>query len=249
MSVLHLPPKTRKLIKNYLELKIGPHKLQCPYFQNIRKKRKRPVFAGKGRPEEIEKETLKLFKKKKKLLAKLSPETIRLYMVMCALGIDCSGLVVNVLDSFLQEKGLEILWRKLRYPSFNPIRLAAYKLRPRSNLSATILTHPSNTFCLNELNKTRPGDLLKVGNHHVAVISEVEVNKKNEVIRISYIHSTSDYLEQHGIRKGNILIVDRNKPLEKQKWDEEHQGRNWMLEDYLTAPKNRRGLRRLRILI
>lgn len=249
MSVLHLPPKTRNLVNHYLALRLGPQKIRCPYFQNIIHRRTTPIFAGKGLPKEIEKETLKLFNKRKKLLSKLSSSSIRLYMTMGNLGVDCSGLVANLLNSFLQEKRLGTLWKSLRYPSLNPIRLFIYKLRPRSNLSATILTNPLNTFPLKKLDDVKPGDLLKIGNYHLAIIHEVEFNKKNKVVRIGYVHSTSDYCEQHGVRQGNIFITNKQRPLEKQKWDEKYQGRNWMLKDYLAAPKNRRGLRRLRILI
>ena len=248
MKTLCLPQKTRKLIKNYFELEIGSQKLQCPYFQNITRKRKNPVFAGKGLPKEIEKEVVKLFEKGNKTLKKLSPDRIRFYMIMAGLGIDCSGLVTHVLDSFLQEKGLGSLWKGLKYPGLNPIRLLIYKLRPRANTSVVILTHPLNAFPVKKLNDVKPGDLFKVGNHHVAIINEVEINKNKEVIRIGYIHSTSDYLEQHGIRKGNILITEKKQPLEKQKWDEVYQRRNWMLEDYLAAPQGQRGIRRLKML-
>ena len=249
MKIFSLPPETKRLIDNYLTLRIGPHKIRCPYFQNISHRRTSPVFAGKGLPEEIEKETLRFFKKRKKIVSNLSPDNIRLYMVMARLGVDCSGFAANVLCSFLQEKGLGTLWKALKYPSLNPLRLLIYKLRPRSNISAAILSHPLNTLPIDNLNLVRPGDLLKVGNHHLAIVNEVEINNQGEVIRIGYTHSTSDYLEKHGVRQGNIIITNKQEPLEKQEWDEEYQGRNWMLEDYLSAPKNQRGFKRLKIFL
>ena len=126
MRVLRLPPKTRSLTKHYLALRLGPHKIRCPYFQNIVRRRVSPVFAGKGLPEEIEKETLKLLKQRKKLLSHLSSDNLQLYMVMGGLGVDCSGLVTNLLNSFLLEKGLGTLWENLSYPTLNPIRLFIY---------------------------------------------------------------------------------------------------------------------------
>ncbi|PJE67249.1 hypothetical protein COU95_03410 [Candidatus Shapirobacteria bacterium CG10_big_fil_rev_8_21_14_0_10_40_9] len=248
MRIFRLPPKTKRLIDNYLILRIGCHKIRCPYFQNLTHRRISPVFAGKGLPEEIEKEALRFFKKQKKIVSNLSPDNIRLYMTMAGLGVDCSGFAANILYSFLQEKKLGTLWKTLKYPSLNPLRLLIYKLRPRSNISAAILSHPLNTLPINNLNRVRPGDLLKVGNHHLAIVKEVEINNKEEVIRIGYAHSTSDYLEQHGVRQGNIFLINKRRSLEKQRWDEEHRDRNWMLEDYLTAPKNQRGFRRLKVL-
>jgi len=248
MRTFYLPPKTKSLAGNYLSLKIGPHKVRCPYFQNITHRRTTPVLGGKGLPEEIEKEALKLFNQRKKPLTKFSPNKVRTYMVIGGLGVDCSGLVTNLLNSFLLEKKLGPLWKQIKYPSLNPLRLTIFRLRPRLNISAEILTHSLNTIFLKDFNQVRPGDLLKVGEGHVALVSEVEIDNKKKVKRIGYLHSTSDYLEQHGVREGNIFTNKQEKPLESQKWDEQYRGQNWMLEDYLAAPPAKRGFRRLKIL-
>src|SRR3990170_7234346 len=102
----NLTNKTFFLVKRYFNLNIGPHVLRCPYFQNVRMITKLPVFVGKGLPEEIEKETLKLFKNNQKNLNKLDPQSVRQYMVMGGLGIDCSGFVARILDSLLNERHL-----------------------------------------------------------------------------------------------------------------------------------------------
>lgn len=249
MRIYQLPTKTKKLINHYLALRIGPQKIPCPYFQNITGRRTTAVFAGKGLPQEIERETLKLFSKRKKSLAKISKENIRLYMTMAGLGIDCSGLVTNILNCFLQETKKQSLWEKLKYPTRNPLRLLIYRFRPRQNISAAILSHPSNVVTLKNTNEVKPGDLLMVSLNHIVIVEEIEVNNKKEVIRIGYVHSTSDYLDQHGVRRGNVYIVFKSKPLESQKWDEEYRRKNWMLKDFLSAPKNQRGLKRLKILL
>lgn len=248
MTFLRLPVKTENLIKQYFSIRFGLHKIRCPYFQNVTRRPITLVFAGKGLPQEIEVETLKLYSQRKQLLNKLSPNKLRFYMVLGRLGIDCSGLVVNILNSLLQEKNLGTLWKKLKYPSVNPFSQLTYNFRPRSNISAAMLTHPINTFSIKNVNQIKPGDLLKVGNSHVAIVTEVEMDKKKNVKRVSYVHSTSDYFEQHGIRRGNIFIINKDRPLEKQKWDEEYRGKNWMLEDYLAAPKNQKGFKRLKTL-
>ncbi len=246
MSTLYLPPETRSLINHYLALQLGPHKIRCPYFQNVTKKRVSPVFAGKGLPEEIEKEVKNILGQK--LLSRVDSNQLRLYLILANLGIDCSGLVTNILDSFLKEKDLGPIEKIIKYPTSNPLRLLVYQYRPRSNIAASTLTHLLNTYSVKNFNQVKIGDLLKIGDHHVALINEVELNQKNQVIRIGYIHSTSDYLEEHGVRQGNIFITNREKPLEKQKWDEEYRDRNWMLEDYLAAPKKQKGFRGLKVL-
>lgn len=245
--IIRFPIKTRKLINHYFALKIGQHKIHCPYFQNVTKKMVPPVFAGKGLPEEIEKEAKKIFSDE--LLSRIDPNQLRLYLTLAGLGIDCSGLVTNALNSFLREKKLGSIQKVIKYPTANPLRLLTYQLRPRSNLSASTLTHSLNTTPLKNLNKIKPGDLLKIGNHHVVLVNEVELNKKNEAIRIGYLHSTSDYFDQHGVSRGNIHIFNKNKPLAKQKWDEKYRNENWLLKDYLASTQNQRGFRRLKILL
>lgn len=104
--ILTLPPKTRQLVDHYLNLRIGNQRIQCPYYQNVTGKRSAPVFVGKGLPEEIEREALRYYKKRgRKNLDRLEPNFIRFGMLMAGIGIDCSGLVVRILDTFLNEKG------------------------------------------------------------------------------------------------------------------------------------------------
>lgn len=249
MRIFSLPSKTKKLEEDYLNLKIGSRKINCPYYQNLLNKKVKLVFAGKGLPLEIEKEMVKIFRQKNqmKLLKKLTPETIRLYLLEADLGIDCSGLVANLLNSFFEEKGLGSLWKFLKFPTRNPIRLIFSRLKPRSHTSASILTHSLNCVPIN-LDQTKPADLLKVGTGHVALIDEVETDNNGRVKRIGYVHSTSDYLDKYGVRKGKIIITNKEKPLEKQQWNETYRGENWMLKDFLNAPPEEKGIRRLRFL-
>lgn len=245
--ILFLPPRTRKLIDRYFHLKIGRFDISCPYYQNITKKIKKPVFAGKGLPEEIEKETIELFHKSGKNLEKFDEFSLRYYMVMLGLGIDCSGFVARVLDSFLQEKGLGGIKNNTKPKNNSLIEFLRHFVRIYSNLSADVLTNKTNCVEVKNLNAVVPGDLLRVGRKHIAIITEVE--KVNSVVkRITYCHSTCDYFEQYGVRKGDILIVKPKKPLENQKWDEFYRGRNWMFEDFMSADKSDRGIRRLRCL-
>ncbi|MEJ2441375.1 MAG: hypothetical protein P8Y06_00410 [Patescibacteria group bacterium] len=244
---VHLPKKTRNLVKRYIHLRIGPHIIACPYYQNIIGKKRKTVYAGKGLPEKIEKETLRLFRKNNKNLNKYSPESLRLYMTMADLGIDCSGFVMRIIESLLRERGLGELSKNIKPKNYNPLNVARHFLRTETNLSADTLTNSKNCNTISNLNEILPGDLIRVGKSHLAIITEVE-KSKNKVKKIIYHHSTSDYLDQHGVRKGVITINKPNMPLEKQKWEEYYQGKNWMLEDYSEAKKKDRGIRRMKML-
>ncbi len=96
MKKYSLPPKTQALIDHYLNLRVGKRVINCPYYQNVWKKRRPAVFAGKGRPEEVEVQAKKLLALKPSL-NRVPLGTLKFYLVEADLGVDCSGLVVNVL--------------------------------------------------------------------------------------------------------------------------------------------------------
>ena len=184
----------------------------------------------------------------KPVLNRVPVEILKFYLVEASLGVDCSGFVVNVLDEFLQEKiGIslyQVIPRKA-FPSF--WRWLVFKLRPRLNLSAKILTSNFVSQPIG-LHEVKSGDLIKFGSSHVALISSVW-RKSNEIKKIEYVHSTSDYGDQHGVRKDLIIIKNPSLPLERQLWQEnDSKGCNWTKKDYLSAPPKERGLRRLIVL-
>lgn len=244
---IFLPPRTRRLIEKYFSLKVGKFKVSCPYFQNVSDKSGSPVFLGKGLPKEIEAEFKKILSLRPERIKTLEPASVRHNMVMASLGIDCSGFAVRILDSFLSEKGLGNIKKNTRPRSFSPIAILRHHLRPFTSISASDLTSLRNCVKITDLNSILPGDLIRVGYIHVAVISEVE-KAKGRTKKITYCHSTWDYFDQHGVRKGNIYITKPGAPLEKQRWDEYYRGRNWVFEDYVKAQKSDRGVRRLKTL-
>lgn len=244
---LTLPPTTQKLVSEYLGLKIGPFVISCPYFQNITGKKTKAVFQGKGSPEEIAKETLKIITKSGRDLTSYDKNSIRFNMVMAGIGVDCSGLAVRILDSLLKEKGLGGIAKNTRPINLTPISLLRHRLKPFTSISANTLSSKTNCVEIKNLNEVLPGDIIRVGSRHVATIIEVE-KIKGKTVKIKYCHSTWDYLEQYGVRTGTIIIVSPKLPLEKQKWQENYQGRNWTLEDYLRSKTSDRGIRRLKVL-
>jgi hypothetical protein len=242
--ILRLPEKTRKLLNEYLTIKLGRHTFSCPYYQNVSQKKANTVYVGKGLPDEIKKETIKLFNDN---FDKLDTFSLRLYMVMAGLGIDCSGFAVRILDSLLNETRNIRITSALSPLDSSAIGILRYKTKPYTNISANMLTNKKNTIIIDQLGNVVPGDLLRFGRSHVAVVVEVEKNK-NLTKRISYAHSTSDYFDTYGVRIGNIFILKDREPLEKQKWDEVYKEYNWTLQDYINSPVNDRGFRRLKIL-
>lgn len=244
--ILTLPLKTRQLINHYLNLRIGDQKIQCPYYQNVTGKRSKPVFVGKGLPEEIEEETLKLFVKLgRKDINRFEPDFIRYTMLMAGIGIDCSGLVVRILDTLLKEKGFKGIKQAIK-PANHPISYLRWLLKTYTNISANTLTSDTNCVNVSDLNNVLPGDLIRFGRLHVAIITEVE-KINNSVKSITYCHSTSDYYEKYGVRIGKIRVIKPNIDLEKQEWQEEYRNRNWTLRDYANKISDS-GIRRLKIL-
>ncbi len=244
--VVKLPPKTQTLINNYLNIKFGKVAVVCPYYQNLRKKTKSPVFSGKGTPKEIEIEIKKLLKIKPKI-TKYSYDSKRLALVEANLGIDCSGFAVNILNQFLKETINKTLFELIPRNTLSLHHQLSFYLRPRTNLSAHKLTSPPISLPIG-IDQTKPGDLIKVGKGHVAVVTQVLLENK-KLKKIEYTHSTPDYGIKYGVRKGEILIADPNKPLEDQNWSEtDGESVNWIKKDYLAASKKNRGLYRLSCL-
>lgn len=174
--ILTLPPRTKQLIDHYLNLRVGNQLIQCPYYQNVTGKKSRPVFIGKGLPEEIEKEVLVFYKHLKKDPNRSRPGVIRYAMIMASLGIDCSGLVIRVLDSWLKEKGYSGIKNLVRPPFRKPIELFRWQFKFFTNISANTLTSNKNCKVIKEFDQILPGDLIRFGKKHVAII--IEVKKK-----------------------------------------------------------------------
>jgi hypothetical protein len=244
--IITLPPLTKKLAERYLSLKLGGQVVSCPYFQNLNKRFSSLALVGKGTPEEIENETKKLFIKIGKDIHNYSPGVIRFHMIMAGIGIDCSGLVSNILKSLLMENSSQSIQATFKPKQKSLPGLIRYYTRPTGNLSADALTSEENCTKILDANNILPGDLLRVGPGHVAIITEVE-KEGRKVKSVTYCHSTYDYLDKYGVREGSILITKPNKDLSRQNWIEYYRGRNWMLEDYLKAPANDRGIKRPRI--
>lgn len=218
-AMYSLPPHQKEIIDRYFHIKFGPYVLPCPYYMNkVGKRFLSLVLAGKGTPEEIEHELRRRYEKNGHLLR---DETDALNaMKLLNLGIDCSGFVVNVL-------GIE---KKIKYRNIYT-KLKAL-LRPRAHISADLLTGELNSDAV-EISGVKPGDLIRRGKNHVMLVEWVDGKK------FGYVESSTRPL--WGVQRGEIEVVDPERPLENQKWSVEDD-----LEVYKKSGADK-GIRRLKI--
>lgn len=133
-------------VNKYLNLDIYGKKIVCPYFTNHIGKafmdsmrdggltleiarnviknfndRKYPLawWRGKGTPEQIVEATIKIAEIEKVNLTNASAEAIREFMLLHGLGVDCSGMVYNVLST--AGLSFDLLVNKASAATFEPI--------------------------------------------------------------------------------------------------------------------------------
>ena len=221
MPTQTLTNEAQKVIHSYQNLNIGSNTILCPYFNNRRSgiRGALAVLIGKGTPEQIEEEALLFALREKVDLDSLSAEELKKFLLDHNLGIDCSGFVYHVLDRELAgiKKHLKHPWIK------NPLRKLIAKLRIVENTGVSTFNNDINTIEV-KLSDVKPGDLIIMMNtglkndlHHILVVHEVSENL------IKYSHSfqfTTDGKYGHGIKQGEIKIIDSKKGLLDQEWNE-----------------------------
>lgn len=240
----------KQRIENYKQLHFGNKKVVTPYFINDKRRKDLRAMVGKGTPEEITMEA-KIWEKLKGVsLDQLSSEDIKEFLTARGLGIDCSGFIVHILDSYYKKTKNNHIWNYLKIPNTNLISKVRYYLRPVEQLGAEVITNLDNCYEV-DIKDIKPGDLIrsktkKNNGHHIMIITEVERNSHGDIINIEYTHSTPHYQKDNGVKTGLIEIIDQNKPLEFQNWKEiDLSGVNHTLEGYLTNVEDN-GIRRLK---
>lgn len=249
-----LPQPVKETIRSYFELPLGGKKVKCPYFMNLRKERAGlRVMVGKGSAEEIVHE-VKVWAQLKGIdLNGISEQQIREFMIKKGIGIDCSGFAVYVLDTWTKMIGKGHIWKRLKYSKNSPIARFRRLLRPVENISANLLTSELNCEKVTDLNDVRPGDMIRAKGkqenaHHVAIITDVFTDETTgHVKKFIYVHSHRFYGTENGVRIGEIEITEPAKTLKDQKWTDEYQGRNYIMEDLLVDYEDN-GIRRLKFL-
>lgn len=160
------------------------HYVDLPYMINIIRDGhvvKERFLGAKGHWKEIEKETQKLAKKNNIDLKKLNHQRLYNFQKKHKIGIDCSGLVTQLLIFYGKILGKKI------------------NLSPRKT-SADMLTSEPLSFKIEDINDIQTGDLVRQKNgHHVLFI--IEKNGKN----ISYVDSS---FWGRGVKYGEADLTD-----------------------------------------
>ncbi len=242
-----LPKEVIKLIEDYFNLNINGKKVKTPYHINVKHARAElRSLVGKGTPQEIEEEVNIFAKLRNFNLKKTSENEIREFMQKEGIGVDCSGLVAHILDTWVKSEKKGNLRTNVVFPKMSFLKRIIIALRPIENINADLLTNKFNSIPV-ELENVQIGDLIRLKGiergHHIAIITNV--NEKE----IEYIHSTKHYGQDNGIKRGKIKIVNKKKDLEHQKWlEKDKDGVCWTLKQFLKE-KNDNGIRRPKFFV
>lgn len=233
-----LPKAASDVIKQYQELPLGGKKVTTPYFMNKRKLRGGlRVLIGKGTPQEIAMEVKINAQLKNIDLSRMDANQIRQFMQERDIGIDCSGFVVQVLNSWCRSQSGKSLISYLKFTDNSLISRIRRRFRSIENISANELTGPLNCDPVTDLNQLRPGNLIRTkgllkNSHHVLLVSKVRL-KDAIIVEFEYVNSTEQYEEENGIRYGTVKITDPSASLIDQQWLDVKNGRNWAYDGLL----------------
>ena len=244
-----IPDALQKHIDRYTSLQIGGKSIVCPYYINTKVVTGNlRVMSGKGSPEEIELETSVWAKVKGFDLDNSDEKAIRKFMMDMKIGIDCSGFMAQIINSYMTQVGHGKLISNLKFNNNNLAMKIRRFLRPIENIGANTLTSSQNTSIV-ALNDIKPGDLIRAkgsqkNSHHVAMIVGVERGDSGNIRSFAYVNSHRFYEDQNGVRYGKVIITDINKGLKDQVWQDVLNDRNYFIEDLLVDYEDN-GIRRL----
>jgi len=199
-------PKTYKLLVDYMQIGFGETTVNCPYWINKLAKGMRGPYSGKGTPSQIKHAASLRASKLGIDLTRLSQSGLLTFLKQNRIGIDCSGLVYNLVDCFDKEKGGQgvapRLFGSLDFPDWNPAWRA----------NADKLTSHQVTRKV-ELTNVHVGDLIRLqnGKHVLFVVDKTSGS-------LSYVHSSRLLTKVTGVHLGKITIIDWGKGLEVQNW-------------------------------
>src|SRR3989338_2452075 len=242
MSDATLSTQAMQVINNYLHLPFSKKKISCPYFNNKRSRVRGAlgVLIGKGTPEEIVNEATLIALREKVDLKNLDNEQTKKFLVEHNLGVDCSGLVYHVLNAELNARKLGPLRKHIKRPWIrSQIRKLIALFRPAENTGVNTFYNDINSKEI-RLSEIQPGDFIIIMNtganynlHHILLVHKVANTSspyqgeglpagRGEVV-LRYTHSfqfPDDGLYNHGVRQEEIKIIDSNKNLLEQNWNE-----------------------------
>lgn len=244
-----IPKYVQDFIDEYLNLDLGGKKIVTPYYLNPKSSRfGLRVLIGKGSPEEIVLETNIYAKLRELDLYAMDENNIRNFMQKIHIGIDCSGFVTHILNTWLKGQGQKPVWKSLQFRNRNIYRKVARFLRPIENINVETLTGDINSERIFNLNEVKVGDMIRLSGYergnHIALIVEVEKENGN-IKRMKYAHSTQWYQDRNGVKYGEIIIKNSGNDLRNQEWNENYMGKNWTYEQLIKNYEDN-GIRRLR---
>lgn len=203
-------------------------------------------FAGKGTPRQILETLSQTAALQRFDLGRASGAEIHDFMMLNGIGVDCSGFVYNVLDTYWRERGLDLTQHIRLFPGlkgFVENWLHAHKRVRRC--SAHDLTSELNTEPVVSVKKIIVGDVIRLSpptwrGKHVAVVTEVSRDL------IVYAHS-SERSQQKGPHLATIEVTDPEKGLAEQGWLEKtSDGRSYC--DFCFHPEKGDGARRFKFV-
>ncbi len=226
-----LSEEAKKTINSFFNLKIAKNTVKTPYFNNQYSKVRAGlrVLIGKGSATEIEEEAKIISLKQKINLEDLSEENARKFLTDNNLGIDCSGFAFYVLEAEVKAKLKGNLSKSIRFEKASFARKLIRKIRTIENINVQTLTLDSNSKKIS-LKNIKPGDFIitlksgsKSDRDHIVVIEKI-VYQDQVPKTIHYAHSlqwSTDILDEHGVRRGKIEIIDIEKSITEQNWIEQ----------------------------
>lgn len=226
-------------------------RIKTPYFRRSSGFLTPALYSGKADPWSIEKEINAQLSENKGHIK--SKEDIVSFMHDINLGIDCSGLVYQVLNFFF----LKISDKSKPLSSFLPnekiLNIRKYysrKFRPECSVSANMFT--SQPISKNiSVEKIKPLDLIRTqGGGHILLVTETKRNSSNEILWIKFVQS-SYWHKRDGVRYGEIIIADPKSPnLLESKWidcEEDKKEKNYTYRGYRNK-HNQNGIFRLNFI-
>lgn len=235
------------IINQYENFHIKNAICSVPYFNNRTKgiRGGLRVETGKGSPKDIFDEVEQICFREKINLDDFNSETLKKFLVENNIGIDCSAFAYYVLneESISRKKGT--LDRHLSFPYCKGI-IGKFKckIRPVENTNVQTLAHEKNSKII-KTKDLQVGDIVTmIGNvdnkerDHIIIIYQIEYQNFLPT-KIHYVHAIawpSDGEYNHGIHRGIIDILDVEKSIIEQKWEENNKTD---MENYtLTKAKN-----------
>ncbi|HEX4773981.1 MAG TPA: hypothetical protein VH234_00490 [Candidatus Saccharimonadales bacterium] len=215
-SILKLPATAQSLFDHYSHLHIQGLEISCPYHINTALRGKRRALVGKGRPEEIE-AAAEQYLARFQMLAHGNQEQLERYLMACGLGVDCSGFAAWILNCVTLDAFHKPIQNCLKFPNLK--RQLVGKVRPFENISANLLTNHTNSVKISDINQVRPGDLIRfINGGHVVVVSEVGLDKRQQVAYFKYMQSSVGYGNRRGVEENRVKVTNPAGYLLEQEW-------------------------------